>query len=251
VPVVLPFLFGNLKNFMYIRCMKNIIHKGLENYLIDKDGNVYNTVINNKWGTFKKKIPTLVKSYPNKKTGYNLIVLQNKLTSDKAKAFYVHRLVAECYLPNPLKLPEVNHKDFNKSNNSVENLEWVTKEQNNFHKFSNLEIKKPKFNSIQNNQKKLQKGIEIYKKFGQLKYPAEYWKVSVVTARKLLSHNNIEIYKQAENIVPVYIKTEIIGHIKQNKNLKPRHIKEWVYKQFKLNLNRGMINSLRNHAFSF
>ncbi len=236
---------------MYIRCMKNIIHKGFENYLIDKNGNVYNTITNNKWGTFKKKIPTLVKSYPNKKTGYHLVVLRNKLTTDKPKAFYVHRLVAECYLPNPLNLPEVNHKDFDKNNNSVSNLEWVTKKQNLFHRYTYLEVKKPKFTNIQNNPKKLQKGIDLYKKFGQLKYPAEYWKVSVVTARKLLSHNNIEIYKQAENIVPVYIKTEIMQYLKQNTDLKPRHIKEWVYNKFKLNLNRGMINSLRKYALSF
>ena len=231
--------------------MKNLIHKGFEKYLIDKDGNIFNTVTKNRWGTFQQVNPRLVKSYPNKKTGYHLVVLQNKSTSPKAKAFYVHRLVAECYLPNPLKLPEVNHKDFDKSNNSVENLEWVTKEQNNFHKYSNLEIKKPKFNSIQNNQKKLQKGIELYKKYGQLKYPAKYWKVSIGVARKVLVHNNIQIYKQAENIVPVYIKTEIINHIKQNKDYKPRHIKDWIKQKFNLDLKRGMINSLRNHAFGF
>lgn len=38
----------------------------------------------------------------------------------------VHRMVAETYLDNPNCLPEVNHKDSNKTNNSVCNLEWVT-----------------------------------------------------------------------------------------------------------------------------
>jgi hypothetical protein len=42
----------------------------------------------------------------------------------------VHRVVATAFLPNPNNLPVVNHKDFNKQNNAVDNLEWVTQQEN-------------------------------------------------------------------------------------------------------------------------
>jgi hypothetical protein len=68
----------------------------------------------------------------------NVNVLQGYLTYESnKKKFLVHRLVAETYLENLDNLQIVNHKDCNKSNNCVENLEWVTRSENGIHAWKN------------------------------------------------------------------------------------------------------------------
>lgn len=51
----------------------------------------------------------------------------------REKHAHVHRLVAQVFIPNPNNLPEVNHKNLNKADNRVENLEWCTSKYNKAH----------------------------------------------------------------------------------------------------------------------
>ena len=59
------------------------------------------------------------------------------------KKYSLHRLVAEAYLPNPENLPMINHKDENKTNNCLQNLEWCDCKYNNNYGTRNERYKKP------------------------------------------------------------------------------------------------------------
>lgn len=94
-----------------------LIIQEFPNYEIDEFGNVFNAKRN-------KKLKT------QKYNGYLYVGLHK---NGKVKLKTVHRLVAETFLQNPNGLPCVNHKDENKNNNSVENLEWCTYRYNNLY----------------------------------------------------------------------------------------------------------------------
>lgn len=63
----------------------------------------------------------------NRPNGYRKV---NLYKDHKMKNLAVHRLVAETFIPNPNNYPSVNHKDENKTNNHVDNLEWCTSAYN-------------------------------------------------------------------------------------------------------------------------
>lgn len=62
--------------------------------------------------------------------GYLQVGLFDNNNKAKQKIFKVHRLVAEAFIPNPDNKPQVNHKDEDKTNNCVDNLEWMTSKEN-------------------------------------------------------------------------------------------------------------------------
>lgn len=73
--------------------------------------------------TTKGKILVSVKD----KDGYLRVCLSK---DNRHKSYYVHRLVAEAFIPNPDNLPEINHKDCNPGNDKIENLEYCDRSYN-------------------------------------------------------------------------------------------------------------------------
>jgi hypothetical protein len=170
--------------------LTNVDIKGLDHYLISTDGKIFNS--KNKMGE--------VKSWPNKITKYNQVILQNAKAGIKPILFYVHRLVASAYIPNPKNLPEVNHRDRNKNNNDVSNLEWITTRDNVIHYYSSKgahshkgkTFANTKTNFIINNTGLLNSGIKLFKKNKDITQLMEYWNISKPSVKKILDNNNID-----------------------------------------------------------
>ena len=85
------------------------------NYEVNEDGIVRNALT-------KRELSQRKDRYGYPKVTFN---------AGKLETATVHRLVAEAFIPNPDSLPCINHKDENKENNSVDNLEWCTVAYNN------------------------------------------------------------------------------------------------------------------------
>ena len=96
--------------------------EGYDRYEISSFGRVRSKVFNKNEGSILK--PTV------NGAGYLCVFLYKGKGDIRGKAHRIHRLVAEHFIPNPSNLPCINHKDEDKTNNRVDNLEWCTHQYN-------------------------------------------------------------------------------------------------------------------------
>ena len=98
-------------------------------YLVGNNGDIIRKpiIIKNATSEVLSKKYTRLKGYIHKR-GYKMVELGGK-------AYFIHRLVAICFIPNTQNKQFVNHIDGNKLNNNVDNLEWVTHKENIQHSY--------------------------------------------------------------------------------------------------------------------
>lgn len=117
----------------------------LDDYVITRNGDIINNHNNR-----------TLKPQPNGK-GYLRVMIGKK-------RYFVHRLVAQKFLPNPENKSQVNHKDGDKTNNCVDNLEWVTNQENRNHAIENdLHVCGEKCSYAKLNSQQVLKILELLK----------------------------------------------------------------------------------------
>lgn len=111
-------------------------------YTISEDGEVVSTgvprITNGRWGETRVSHEPRVLKPALAGNGYWFVNLYSRDDGRRSVNGYLHRLVAEAFLPNPDNLPEVNHEDGNKANNAASNLKWMTCSGNRFHRSRTL-----------------------------------------------------------------------------------------------------------------
>ena len=84
-------------------------------------------------GEIRHSLNKNIRKARTNKFGYLQLNFSRNDGTGKSDTILVHRLIAMTFIPNPNDLPEVNHKDGNKQNNHVSNLEWCTYSENGKH----------------------------------------------------------------------------------------------------------------------
>ncbi len=131
-----------------------------------------------------------IRKFQEDKYGYFRLSFRNK-KNRITKQFFVHRIVGLCFIDNPQNKPMINHKDLDKKNNYVENLEWCNNSENIKHAYKNgvLCQSGSKNNASVLNEKQV---IEIYNLKGKMEHLkiAEIYGVARTTVTQIMCKIN-------------------------------------------------------------
>lgn len=135
----------------------------IKHYQCNKNGQIRRRISTVHFGKQKRVVGGTILSPKTKKNGYQEVNLY-PLTG-RSKSYYVHRLIAETWLGEIPPKMSVNHKDFDKTNNSVSNLEIVSYSENSRHAYINGRIKpKPLPGSLHPRSKTNEKEVKKIRK---------------------------------------------------------------------------------------
>ena len=164
------------------------------NYRIYPDGRIYSEFIN--------RFVTATKD----SVGY----LQNTLVDDfgNRKTIKNHVLVASAFIPRVNDKPEVNHKDFNKSNNVVGNLEWCDRGYNMKYNYTHRENKRAK-NLSPLTEEQVLLIPEMMNNGFSIKFISKLLNVGHITIRNIITHKT---WKYLNLVIPIryYVRDSII-----------------------------------------
>lgn len=136
--------------------------------------------INNKWGstTLRKRKGKVLKPCFDGKGNYIHVCLNGRSKN-------IHRLVAKAFIPNPNQYDEVNHKDEDKTNNKVSNLEWCTHKYNN-----NYGMKATCSKGSNNGMSKITNDVAL-----EIKEKSKYMRTSDIAKEYSLSESHVSAIK--------------------------------------------------------
>lgn len=131
-----------------------------------------------------KNSKVILNGSPDKR-GYIMLTLH---IDGKSRSTLLHRIVAKTFIPNPDNKPTVNHKDGNKRNNAVSNLEWATHQENIIHALRTglRDLRGTRAISNKYSEKQVRDMCELLQKGYSMKDAAELLNVNINLARRIL-----------------------------------------------------------------
>ncbi len=135
------------------------------------------------------------------KVGYLTIALEKTSDGSYCNQQYIHRLIGETFIPNLNNYPNINHKDGNKLNNNVKNLEWCNASYNNQHAYdTNLKHRGEEFYNAKLTESQVLEILKLKGKLSQYKI-AEIYNVTRSCILQIFSNRTWKHIKDNNNII--------------------------------------------------